>query len=212
MVGIYEERILPWILHRSMSLAPLEAYRSRTLAEAAGRVLEVGAGSGLNLPHYPSTLSELVGVDVSAPLLARARLQTPHVPTQWLQASAEALPFPAASFDTAVMTWTLCSVARPESALAELRRVLRPGGKLLFVEHGRSPEPTVARWQERLTPLWKRLSGGCHMDRDPVDLLEGAGFHLDRLDTGYLSGPGAPAQPKLLLWMLEGAASPRRGA
>lgn len=145
---------------------------------------------------------------MSPELLERARAATSSVPTRWLEASAEALPFPAESFDTAVMTWTLCSVARPDRVLDEVRRVLRPNGRLLFVEHGRSPEPAVARWQERLTPLWTRVSGGCHMARDPVALLEAAGFRLERLETGYLRGAGAPAHPKVLLWMFEGRATP----
>ena len=122
------------------------------------------------------------------PLATRRVTQAP-VPAVLVRGTAEQMPFPDATFDSAVMTWTLCSIPRPEAALAEMRRVLRPGGHIVFVEHGLSPEPVIARWQRRLTPCWSRLSGGCHLDRKADDLIRNAGFRLTGIETGYMRGP-----------------------
>src|SRR4029077_13698990 len=145
---------------------------------ARGLVLEVGVGSGLNLRFYSRTVDRVFGIDLSPELLRLAHERTADavVPVSLLRASAEHLPFADAGFDTVVMTWTLCSIPNPIAALTEMRRGLRPGGRLLFVEHGLSPEIRTARWQRRLTPYWKRISGGCHLDRKTDDLIRTAGF------------------------------------
>jgi ubiquinone/menaquinone biosynthesis C-methylase UbiE len=191
-LGIYQQLILPRLIHAGMRQRRLHPLRARQVAEATGRVLEVGIGSGLNLPFYRRDIDEVIGIDASAELLAMARRHTAwlHFPVKLLHGPAENLPLGDRSIDSVVMTWTLCSVADPGRVLAEIRRVLRPGGALIFVEHGRAPEPGVRRWQDRLTPLWQRLAGGCHLNR-PVDrLIAQAGFEIAGLETGYLiKGP-----------------------
>ena len=155
-------------------------------------MLEIGIGSGLNLPFYRREVEAVLGIDPSPELLALARPHTAwvHFPVELRRGGAEQLPLDDRSVDSVVMTWTLCSVAEPARALGEVRRVLRPGGALLFIEHGRAPERGVAGWQDRLTPFWRRLAGGCHLNR-PIDQLIGAaGLRLAALETGYLvEGP-----------------------
>jgi ubiquinone/menaquinone biosynthesis C-methylase UbiE len=190
-MGFYEKLVLPRLLDLAMRNRVLDHYRHQTVASARGLVLEVGVGSGLNLPLYGAAVTRVVAVDPSPELLALARTQASDmvVPVSLIRASAERLPFANAVFDTVVMTWTLCSIPNPIAALTEMRRVLRPGGRLLFVEHGLSPEIRTARWQHRLTPYWKRISGGCHLDRQMDDLIRSAGFEIDAVETGYLKGP-----------------------
>jgi ubiquinone/menaquinone biosynthesis C-methylase UbiE len=191
-VGYYERRILPRLIHFSMRQKRFLPLRERLVGEARGEVLEVGIGPGLNLPFYPRGVESLLGLDPSLELLAMARQHTAwvHFPVKLLHGRAEELPLDDRSIDTVVMTWTLCSVAEPLRALAEIRRVLRPGGRLLFIEHGRAPEPAVGRWQDRLTPLWRRLAGGCHLNRPIVQLIGAAGLSLGEFDAGYLvKGP-----------------------
>jgi ubiquinone/menaquinone biosynthesis C-methylase UbiE len=186
---------------RDHHLAP---YRRRTLDAAEGLVLEIGAGSGLNFPCYAATLERIVALDPSPPLLrlAAGRRGEARLPISLLCASGERLPFADAVFDTAVTTWTLCTIADPVAALREARRVLKPGGKLLFVEHGLSPTPPTASWQRRLTPCWKAIAGGCHLDRRIDELIRAAGFRIDRLDTGHMPGP------KPWTFMYQGSAVP----
>jgi ubiquinone/menaquinone biosynthesis C-methylase UbiE len=154
-------------------------------------VLEVGIGSGLNLPLYGPSVRSVIGLDPSPELLrmARDRAAAAPVPVELLEGSAETVPLDDASIDTVVTTWTLCTIPDAPRALSELRRVLRPGGALLFVEHGRAPEPGVARWQDRLDPMWRRLAGGCHLNRKIDDLISGAGFQIDALTNARLPGP-----------------------
>jgi len=169
----------------------LDHYRQRTIETARGLVLEVGVGSGLNLRFYSRAVDRVCGIDLSPKLLRLAHTRTANtlVPVSLLQASAEHVPFAGATFDAIVMTWTLCSIASPLAALMEMRRVLKPGGDLLFVEHGLSPEIRIARWQHRLTPCWKRIGGGCHLDRKMDDLIRAAGFQINTVETGYMNGP-----------------------
>ena len=204
-MGFYAEWILPPLIDLSMRNKQLSPYRERTAGAAEGRVLDIGIGSGLNLPFYAHKAGEIFGLDPSLPLLARARNKAPRMqtPIQLLEGSAERIPLADHSMDTIVMTWTGCSIPDIRSALAEMRRVLRPGGRLLFVEHGRAPEPRVARWQDRLNPFWQRFSGGCHLNRKIDDLLSNAGFQIDCLATGYIPGP------KIMTFFYEGAAMPR---
>ncbi|MEO7092935.1 MAG: class I SAM-dependent methyltransferase, partial [Polyangiales bacterium] len=184
---MWDERVYPHVLDRVCGSGSIAVERQRCVARATGHVLEVGVGSGLNLPLFePPFVEDVFGVDPSAPLLARAAARPRAVPVELQQAVAEALPFDAERFDTVIFTYTLCSVDDPAKALREARRVLRPGGRLLFVEHGRSPDPAVARWQRRLTPLWRTVSGNCHLDRDVVHEIEAAGLVVDEIG-GYQS-------------------------
>jgi ubiquinone/menaquinone biosynthesis C-methylase UbiE len=162
----------------------LGALRERVLDQARGETLEIGAGTGLNVPRY-RTPTRVVLTEPEAAMAARLRVraETATVPVVVEAASAEALPFPDATFDTVVSTLVLCSVPRPVPALAELRRVLKPGGKYLFIEHGGSDDERLARWQHRLDPLWKRIAGGCHLSRNVVELLPDAGFVVVELET-----------------------------
>jgi ubiquinone/menaquinone biosynthesis C-methylase UbiE len=198
----YRRHILPHLVDLAMRQDALSEYRRRLLPAAEGRVLEVGVGSGLNLPFYGHATSQLFALDPSPELLSMARRAAKGAPfrVQWLDASAEAIPLASGSVDTVVTTWTLCSIPDVARALIEVRRVLAPGGRLLFVEHGRAPDQAVRRWQDRLTPLWKRLAGGCHLNRAVPDLLEAAGFRIERMETGYMSGP------KPMTFMYEGRA------
>jgi ubiquinone/menaquinone biosynthesis C-methylase UbiE len=204
-MGFYQDWILPAFIDLAMRNRHLRPYRQRVAGAAEGRVLEIGIGSGLNLPFYAQRAEQIFGLDPSPPLLARSRRKARRVAraVQLLAGSAEHIPLADRSIDTVVTTWTACSIPRIATALGEMRRVLRPGGRLLFVEHGRAPEPAVARWQDRLTPVWRRISGGCHLNRKIDDLLSEAGFRIDRLETGYIPGP------RIMTFLYEGAAAPR---
>jgi ubiquinone/menaquinone biosynthesis C-methylase UbiE len=191
-LGIYQRLILPRLINVGMRNRRLEPLRERQVAQARGRVLEIGIGSGLNLPFYRRDIELVIGIDPSLELLTMARKHTAwlHFPVKLLHGPAETLPLEDHSIDSVMITWTLCSVAQPDRVLEEIRRVLRPDGALIFVEHGRAPEPGVRRWQNRLTPVWKKLAGGCHLNR-PIDLLIAqAGFDIVELETGHLvKGP-----------------------
>ena len=202
---LYERRILPGLIDLAMRQKQLGRLRETLVGEARGRVLDLGIGSGLNLPFYRRDLDLVIGIDPSPGLLARARKHTAwtHFPVRLHEARAEDLPLESGSIDTVVMTWTLCSIAEPARALGEIRRVLRAGGSLLFIEHGRAERDPVSRWQDRITPLWRRLAGGCHLNR-PIDrLIAQAGFVFDRLETGYLV-----AGPKTMTYHYRGRALP----
>jgi SAM-dependent methyltransferase len=190
-MGIYQRMVLPWLLDLTMRNSRLAGYRQDAIRAACGFVLEIGVGSGLNLPLYGPAVDRVCGIDPSRELLDRAqtRIVTARILVSLVLASAEQLPFTDNAFDTLVMTWTLCSIPNPSAALIEMRRVLKPGGRLLFVEHGLSPEPRIIRWQRRLTPCWKRIGGGCHLDRKMDDLIRDAGFRVDALETSYMKGP-----------------------
>jgi SAM-dependent methyltransferase len=203
-MGLYKSRILPRILDLAMRNEALDPNRHKIIGSARGLVLEVGVGSGMNLPLYGRAVDRIYGLDPTPELLdlARQRAREAAVPIFLVRASAEEIPFATSVFDTAIMTWTLCSIPKPTIALAEIRRVLKPDGQLVFVEHGLSPEIGVARWQHRLTPCWSWISGGCHLDRKTDDLLRRAGFDIKDLATGYMKGPRA------WTFMYEGAAKP----
>jgi ubiquinone/menaquinone biosynthesis C-methylase UbiE len=192
-MGVYETWIVPRLLDLAMRNRLLDHYRQRTIETARGLVLEVGVGSGRNLPLYRPAVAHVIAIDPSTELLrlASKRVADARVPVSLLRASAEHVPLADAVFDTIVMmmTWTLCSIRNPMAALIEMRRVLKPGGRLFFVEHGLSPEIRTARWQHRLTPCWKRIGGGCHLDRKMDDLIRSGGFEIDAIETGYMKGP-----------------------
>jgi ubiquinone/menaquinone biosynthesis C-methylase UbiE len=190
-MSIYQTHVLPRLLHLAMRQEALLPFRRRVISAAEGRVLEVGIGSGLNLPLYGPAVCTVIGLEPSPELLRMAgdRAAAAPVPVELLEASAEAVPLDAASIDTVVMTWTLCTIPNAHCALGELRRVLKPGGSLLFVEHGRAPEPGVARWQDRLDPLWHRVAGGCHLNRKIDSLISANDFRIDALANARLRGP-----------------------
>lgn len=203
-MGIYRRHILPHLIAMAMANTTLAAYRRRVVPAARGRVVEIGIGSGLNLALYGAGVEEIIGLDPSAELLAMARREGERLgcPLTLVQASAEAMPIESGSVDTAVVTWALCSVPDPRRALEEIRRILKPSGELYFVEHGAAPDPRVAAWQDRLTPIWKRISGGCHLNRNVRTLLNDAGFTVPDLATGYMRGP------RVATFMYEGRARP----
>jgi ubiquinone/menaquinone biosynthesis C-methylase UbiE len=189
----YGERILPHLTDWSCGLPRVTAQRRKVVPLAHGEVLEVGIGSGLNLPVYDAgRVKRLTGVDPSGALLGRARQRAAGLafPVRLLRAGAEALPLDARSVDDVVVTYSLCSIPALEQALEELRRVLKPGGRLLFCEHGLAPEASVQRWQRRIAPLWRPLAGGCDLTRDAPALLERWNFRVEQLERFYL--PGTP--------------------
>jgi ubiquinone/menaquinone biosynthesis C-methylase UbiE len=203
-MGFYQDQIVPLLINSSMRQKNLAAYRDRIVPAATGRVLEIGIGSGLNLPLYSPSVQHVIGLDPSPRLLEMARgAQRRNLPVDFIEGSAEGIPLDKASIDTVVTTWTLCSIPDADHALREMHRVLKPAGRLLFVEHGRAPDPNVVWWQDRLTPIWKRLGGGCHLNRAIGSLIERAGFQFERLETGYMRGP------KPMAFMYEGSARPR---
>jgi ubiquinone/menaquinone biosynthesis C-methylase UbiE len=192
-MGFYDAWLFPRVLDIVMQQKQMIPFRERIGKAASGCVLDIGIGSGLNLPFYGPQAQHVYGVDPSAELLlfAEERAHKANVPVELLRGSGEALPLDDKSIDTVVMTFTLCSVDDAARTLAEIRRVLKPEGVLLFAEHGRAPEIGVARWQDRLTPIWKHVAGGCHLNRKPDDLMQSAGFRIENLETSYLKAPRA---------------------
>jgi ubiquinone/menaquinone biosynthesis C-methylase UbiE len=202
-MGFYQGQIVPLLTNLAMRNKHLAAYRDRVVPAAAGRVLEVGIGSGLNLPRYSSNVQQVIGLEPSPKLLGMARnAERRSFPVDLIEGSAEEIPLEKGSVDTVVTTWTLCTIPDAGRALHEMRRVLKPGGRLLFVEHGRAPDPNVVWWQDRLTPIWKHMGGGCHLNRGIQSLIQGSGFRFDRLETGYMHGPNP------MTFMYEGSARP----
>lgn len=203
--GFYQRRIFPWLNDRFCSDEQLRELRAETLRTARGRVLEIGFGTGLNLPHYPPQVVSIVAVEPNAGMLERARprIAAAAVPVEAIAGGAEAIALPSASFDTAVSVLTLCTVGDPARALAELRRLLRPDGRLLLLEHGLAPDPGVARWQHRLNRLERVLACGCNLDRPMADLVQGSGFRFETLRRFY-----APGIPRTHGWLTLGCARP----
>ena len=201
-MGIYQEHIVPHLVNLAMRNRQLAPYRERVIQLAEGRVLEIGVGSGMNLPLYTDRATEILGLDPHPKLLSIASEKPQSIPSKLIEGSAESIPLDDACVDTVVSTWTLCSIRNVAPALAEIRRVLKPDGQLLFVEHGLAPEDSVQKWQNRLTPLWKRLAGGCHLNRPIPSLIEDAGFHIARVQAGYMPGP------KPMTFTYEGSARP----
>jgi ubiquinone/menaquinone biosynthesis C-methylase UbiE len=201
-MSFYGDVILPRLCDLAMRNRRLVPYRRRVLEAAHGRVLELGVGSGLNLPFYPTATREILALEPSPRLTAWAKDAAARAaqPVRFIDASAESIPLESASIDTVVTTWTLCTIPGASAALAEARRVLAPGGQLLFVEHGGAPDQGVRRWQDRVTPAWRRIAGGCHLNRPIAALIEDAGFALERLETGYAPGP------RIMAFMYEGSA------
>jgi ubiquinone/menaquinone biosynthesis C-methylase UbiE len=178
-VTFYQSRIMPYFIHGGCSMSTFARMREKVIPKAHGVVAEIGFGSGLNLPYYdPAKVNRLIGIDPDPTMLgiARKRLADIRLQTELIEGRAEALPLPDASVDTAVVTYALCTIPDPGGALLEIRRVLKPGGRLLFIEHERFAESWRGRWQDRLNEVWGRIAGGCHLSRSPLQLIEDAGF------------------------------------
>lgn len=189
---LYERYLLPYLIDFACGMGEVMKARAQVVPQAHGRVLEIGIGSGLNLALYDAErVSAIVGVDPSAAMqkLARQRAASIRIPVEMIALELGQIQASAASFDSIVCTFTLCTIPDAVAALREMRRVLKPGGRLLFCEHGLAPDAAVVRWQNRLTPCWKPLAGGCHLNRDIPALLTAGGFRIGQLASGYLPGP-----------------------
>ena len=187
----YERNVLPWLIDFACGMKSVSQQRMKVIPQARGRVLEIGLGTGLNLPFYDTgRVSELVGVEPSLTMhhLAMKRSRAAGIPVELVGIGAERLPLADHVFDTVVSTYTLCTIPDPVLALRELRRVLAPGGRLLFSEHGRAPDESVRKWQTRIQPVWGKFSGGCHLGRDIPAILKEAGFDA-QVESMYIPGP-----------------------
>ena len=189
-MGIYEKYFLPKLLNMAMKAPDLTNLRKRLVPLARGNVLEIGIGSGLNLPYYDSKV-QVTGLDPSLELQTYARevASEAGITVEFLSEGGEEIPTADNSFDTVLMTWTLCTIPDPRSALSEIRRVLKPEGRLIFAEHGKAPDASVAKWQDRINPVWNVIGGGCNLNRPMEQLFMDGGFVFDEIEKGYLKGP-----------------------
>ena len=203
-MGLYRRYVLPKLINSACAMPPMMALRSRYVPAAQGDVLEIGIGSGLNLKFYGDSVKSLTGLDPAGELtdIARERADKLGKRVDLLSVSGERIPCDAGRFDTIVCTWTLCSIPNAQQALDEMRRVVKSDGRLIFIEHGRSPDVGVAKVQNVLEPVWKIIGGGCHLTRQPLDLLGAAGFKVERSEQGYQPGP------RFAAYMYHGVAAP----
>lgn len=203
-MGFYGERVFPRAMNRLMNTKQTRGTRARVCAPLSGDIVEIGFGTGLNLPHLPPAVTVVLAVD---PLergrtLASRRIAASPVSVEFVGLDGQLLPLADDSADAALSTWTLCSIPDPVAAVREINRVLRPGGTLHFVEHGCSPDPGVRKWQRRLNPIQRRIACGCNLDRDIPSILKDGGLSVDTLNTYYMKG-----SPKILGWTFEGVAA-----
>ena len=190
-MGLYGKYVLPRVVHLACSARPNMRQREKLVPLASGRVLEVGMGSGLNLPFYDARrVTKVWGLEPSPEMskMASAAVEAVAFDVEFVSAGGEQIPLDSESFDTVLMTFTLCTIPDSERALREIARVLKRGGQLLFCEHGAAPDAGVRRWQNRINPLWRRLAGGCHLNRDIPGLIRRGGFEITRMDTMYIPG------------------------
>ncbi|ERS12126.1 methyltransferase type 11 [Marinobacter sp. EN3] len=204
-MSFYEERILPHIIDKACSMGQVMKLRSQVVPQARGRVLEVGMGSGINLEFYNQDQVELVyGLEPSEGMRRKAlpNLQRSPIKVEWLDLPGEKIPLEDNSVDTVLLTFTLCTIPDWHAALQQMKRVLRPGGNLLFLEHGESPQDAIRKWQHRITPGWRKLAGGCHLNRHIADLIKEAGFEIQELENLYI-----PKAPKIAGYIYKGRAT-----
>lgn len=206
-MGLYDRYVLPRLVTCACGTRPILKQRQKVVPRARGTVLEIGLGGGHNLPHYRADrIERVIGVDPceASWALAQPRVEAVPFDVEFHAASAESLPLADNSVDAVLMTFSLCTIPDPMAALAEARRVLKPGGDLVFCEHGQAPDPNVARWQDRVNPLWRKVFGGCHLNRDIVGMIGDSGFATRDLQRMYL--PGTPRIAGFNVW---GVAQPR---
>jgi SAM-dependent methyltransferase len=203
-MGFYERVLLPYCIDLTCGMKALNPERQKVAAELTGTVLEIGFGSGLNLPYLPRTVEQVLAVDPSdrARHIGRERIAALHCPVNFVGLDAESIRADSASADSALSTFTLCTIPDAEQALREVRRILKPGGKLVFLEHGRAPDPGVARWQDRLNGVQRFVAGGCNINRDIPNLLRAAGFEVTCLEAGYF-----PKMPRTHGFLFRGVAA-----
>ncbi len=204
-MGLYEKHVLPYFLDKACGAPPILAQREKVVPHATGRVLEVGMGSGINLQYYdPDRVDFVFGLEPSEGMRNKAQknLDASPVEVRWLDLPGEQIPLEDNEVDTIVLTFTLCTIPDFRAAVAQMRRVLKPGGKLLFSEHGEAPDESVRRWQDRLNPLWNVLAGGCNLNRPIPACLENGGFRISKLESMYL-----PATPRFAGFNYWGSAS-----
>lgn len=200
-MGFYDKHVLPHIINLACGLKPIRYQRKKVVPMATGQILEIGIGTGLNLDYYdPSKVERVIGLDPSEESwkLAGERAENLPFEVDFIGLEAEEIPLEADSVDTVLMTYSLCTIPGPVTALEGMRRVLKPGGKLIFCEHGSAPDEAVRKWQDRLNPMWGRLFGGCNLNRKIPDLLDEGGFRVTQLDTMYL--PGTPGFAGFNYW------------
>lgn len=190
-MGIYRERVLPHLVDRACGSPELHRWRERVAEGLSGTVVEIGFGSGLNMAAYPSAVTTVYAVEPAslARRLAEPRIEASAITVEHIGLEGESIPLDDDSCDAALCTFTLCTIPDVEAALAEIRRVVRPGGRFHFLEHGRSPDASIAAWQRRIEPIQKRVADGCHLTRDPVELATAAGFVVDHTESRYAKGP-----------------------
>lgn len=201
-MGFYSNLVIPYCIDLSMSSSNLEQYRQELLKDVSGEILEIGFGTGLNLPHYPEQVTKITTVEPNPGMqkLARSRIKQSQITVDYKILNGESLPMKDATFDSVVCTWTLCSIPLVEQAIAEVNRVLKPGGKFLFIEHGLSQDPRVQVWQNRLTPIQKVIADGCHLNRRIKELVE------QQFLTVTIKQFYAPKLPKVIGYMYQGVA------
>lgn len=205
-MGLYDRYVLPFMIDKACGAPPILKQRAKVVPQARGRVLEVGMGSGINLSFYdPKRVERVFGLEPSLGMRHRAQknLARSPVEVEWLDLPGEQVPLDDHSVDTVVLTFTLCTIPDFRAALAQMRRVLRPGGTLLFCEHGEAPDAEVRKWQDRINPIWKKIAGGCNLNRPIPACLEEAGFEIDQLETMYL-----PNTPRIAAFNYWGRARP----